>query len=455
MNKEDAIELVRSGEGYTLELKERMNGDIGKTFCAFANASGGKVILGVKDDGDIVGFKPNNSDCSRIQDIARNMEPSLAVYVESIGNLVVVHVPEGKDKPYAINGHFYIRIGANSQQLKRDEIRTFFQKENQIFFDRKANSSFDMDSDFDDGKFARFVEKTKIPKELPREHILKNLNLLVQDKMSNAGVLFFCHRVTKFFMNSSVVCVLYKGNKRIDILDKKEFDADFLSNYENAYNYVLSKLNTNFIIKGRERTNVLELPEDALREAIINAMVHRDYFSQGRVQIDIFIDRVEVSNPGNLLFDKKELGKISLARNPVIMDMVYRLNLVENVGSGINRMKRLCSEQDIPIDFEIGSDWFRVLFHRKVPENITEEGGQKGGQKGGQVLTERQREILAVISETPNISRQDLAKKLGIYPSAVQKHIEKLKEKGMIERIGPDKGGYWEVSDSKEKIKKH
>ena len=289
MNTKEILELIKTGEGYTVEFKEALSGSIGKEICAFANASGGRIILGAGDNGSIKGFILKNSDISKIHDIARNMDPSLNIVVEKSEELAVIYVPEGKDKPYTVSGHFYLRVGANSQQLKRDEIRLFFQRENQIFFDRKSNIDFDMKYDFNNRKFKEYINKANISKNLAKTHILKNMNALTGRHINNAGVLFFCNKATKFFTNASIVCVLYKGTERVDILDKKEFNADLISNFNDAHDYIVSKLNTNYIIKGKERINKLELPEEALREAIINAMVHRNYFSQGHIQIDIFL----------------------------------------------------------------------------------------------------------------------------------------------------------------------
>src|SRR3989344_6492602 len=111
MKKEELMELTKIGEGYNLEFKEKFNASIGKEICAFANASGGKIILGVKDNEEVIGANISNNESSQIQDIARNMDPSLEVSVDKIENLIVINIPEGNKKPYSINGHFYLRTG--------------------------------------------------------------------------------------------------------------------------------------------------------------------------------------------------------------------------------------------------------------------------------------------------------------------------------------------------------
>ena len=127
MNRKDLQLLIKTGEGFTLEFKERISSSLGKDMCAFANASGGSILIGVNDQGKKIGYSLSNADKSKIQDIARNMDPSFMVEVDQVEDVVVISVDEGENKPYSVNGNFYVRIGANSQKLKRDEIQTFFQ----------------------------------------------------------------------------------------------------------------------------------------------------------------------------------------------------------------------------------------------------------------------------------------------------------------------------------------
>ena len=432
MNKKELLELIETGEGYTLEFKESLSSSVGKDICAFANSSGGKIVLGVKDNGEVKGYKLTNKDKSRILDIVKNMDPPVKVKMEQIGNLGIIFVPEGKDKPYFVGGHCYVRQGASSVLLKRDEIREFFQRENLIQFDRKPNYEFDWEEDFNRKAFENFREIAKIPKELSVRHVLKNLNLITNGKMNNAGVLFFCNDLRKFFLNAGVVVALYKTSNKADVMDIKEFYDDFISNYENVMKYIMIFLSKEIEIKGLKRIEKPEIPEEALREALINAMVHRDYFIQGRVQIDIYPDRLEITNPGKLLFDEKELGEISIARNPIIFDLAHRLRYVEKIGSGIKRIRNLVPD----VKFEIGSNWFRVIFKRKVrfPERFPEKFPEKTPDR-----------ILYIIENNPQITIKQIAEILGISDRAVKKWLQKLKKEKKIERVGPAKGGYWKV----------
>ena len=354
-------------------------------------------------------------------------------------DLLVIHVSEGERKPYSVNGQFFMRVGANSQQLKRDEIRDFFQKENLVLFDNQPNIDFNLSKDFDEHKFKNFLGLAKIKSNTDEKQILKNLFLLDGKRMKNAGVLFFCYNITKFFISATISCVLYQGTNKTIILDKKEFDADIVSNYNNALVYTISKLNTNYII-GRERKEQLELPEKALREAIINAVVHRDYFSTGHIQIDIFLDRIEISNPGGLVkgLAEKDFGKVSLPRNPLIMDLMLRINKVEKIGSGIGRIKDSMKLFGLDVKFE-STGFFTVILRRVSTPQVTP-------QDTPQVeFTELEKKMLLEIQTNSQISRNELAIRLGISSDTVKEYIEKLKSKNAVRRVGKTSAGHWEI----------
>ena len=442
MNYKELLEVIKTGEGYTIELKESLNSSVGKEICAFANASGGKIILGVKDDGTISGCNLTNKDKSLIHDIARNMDPAPHLTIEKVSDLAIIYVTEGKEKPYTVNGHFYLRQGANSQQLRRDEIRSFFQKENLIRFDRKANLDFNIKKDFDNEKFKSFISKTGIDISLPKEHVLNNLGLMTGGKLNNAGVLFFSNNISKYFLNAIIGCVLYEGKTKSKILDKQEGDADFVSNFNNAVTFALRNLRTEYIIEKVEREEKPEIPESVLRELIINAMIHRDYCSEGRILFEIFSDRIEISNPGGLLFKKSDFGKRSLARNPLLVDLAHRLRLVERIGSGINRVLELMKDK---IQFEMDSDWFFVKINRTSLANAKVKDGVKDGVSDGVKLTKNQGKIFKKIKDNPHITAEDLSDLIEINKRNVEKNLSKLQALGIIKRIGPDKGGHWKI----------
>jgi len=439
MNYGELVDVVKTGEGYTIELKESLSSTIGKDICAFANSSGGRIVIGVDDKtGDIKGYKLTNSDRSKIQDIARNMSPAFNVRVEQVRDLVVIYVPEGKDKPYTVNGHFYLRYGANSQQLNRDEIRELFQKENLISFER--NTIDFKDRDFSEDAFVRFRKEAGLDGDLSKEHILSNLNLLTNGKLNNCGVLLFSKDIKSYFPNATVACFLYADKEQTDIIDSKEFSGDFVTNLNDAYNYLLSKLNTAIIIEGLKHTAKLELPKDALREAIINAMIHRDYLYSSNIHLHISPDRVEIVNPGKLLFPEEDLGKRSAQRNPLLTDMVHRLGLVEKAGSGIRRMRKSMKEYNLGIDFDISS-FFSAVFHRDI-RSKSEVNPKQIRQK---FEADRIEWILAYARENKKIKAKDVESHFSIHRDTAVNDLNELLRQGKIVKKGGGNNVWYEL----------
>jgi ATP-dependent DNA helicase RecG len=360
-------------------------------------------------------------------------------------------VPEGKRKPYSTKGKFYLRYGANSQQLKREDIRHFFQDEGLVLFDEKPNLDFNIKSDFNESNFKIFLERTGISPVLKNKEILENLRLLKDGYMKNAGVLLFSNKITDFFLQATITCVLYRGKTKYKILDRKEYDGNIYSNYENSIIYLQSKLNTEFIINAGPRKEKLELPEEALREAILNAVAHRDYFVAGaNILIEIYSDRIEITNPGGLVKGMRieDLGKKSLSRNNLLFGLMQRMDLVEKVGSGIIRMQNAMKEYGFSgPKFDINDNWFTIIFKRpemqsyKVSSALIRSKFGDGSEKSSE-------KILFLIRRNQSISAREIAEIIGISRRAVEKHIANLKEIGKLKRNGPAKGGNCEVVEN-------
>ena len=457
MKYEEVLDIVTTGEGYTIELKESLTASMARDICAFANSSGGKIILGVKDDGEIVGFTLKNSGASKIQNIARNMSPPFNVQVEQVENLVVVYVPEGKDKPYTVNGHFYMRYGANSQKLSRDEIRDLFQRENLISFERQKPLDF-KDADFSDEVFQEFRKNAGLDESLSKEHILDNLNLLTDGALNNAGVLFFSKNAKRYHPTAIISCFLYADTEQVNIIDTKEFTEDLISNLNNAYKYLLSKLNTAIIIEGglKHKTK-LELPEEALREAIINALIHRDYLFPANVQINISPDKVEIINPGKLLFPIEELGKRNVLRNPILVDLAHRLGLVEKAGSGIKRIQRLAKEENVTVDFKTGI-FFDVVFHRKVGRGTDTKDIQirrKSDANPTQIrrksdARERQKWIMHFLRSNKSITNKVVREHFDIHKDTAARDFHTMIEQNKIIKRGGGNNVWYELKDGED-----
>ena len=459
MDERELRFIISQGEGYNLSLKQSYSDSIARDFCAFANANGGRVVIGVGDDNSIKGAAISNRLKSQIQDLARNIDPPLTVAVDEVAGTLAITVPEGAHNPYSANGKFYMRYGANSQQLKRDEIRAFFRKEGLVLFDEMPSRRFDLSKDFNDAAYEEFLRLAGISRVLGRREVLENLGLIEAGAMKNAGALLFCKQAASASPSATIMCALFRGREKVKILDSKEFAADLHGNYEQAFKYVQSKLNTEYIIKGGgPRQERLELPEEALKEAVLNAIAHRDYFSTANIQIYIFSDRVEIVNPGGLVPGMKlsDLGKKSMPRNPLLFGLMQRMELVEQAGTGIARIKSALKERGLkPPKIEADGDWFSITFERpdlqvvkttpKTREKTREKDYQETIKKLSRNYGGAIEKMLLAIVKKPAINGRELAEAAGLTEAGVRYNLNRLRKDGVLRRVGPDKGGRWEI----------
>ena len=187
--------------------------------------------------------------------------------------------------------------------------------------------------------------------------------------MTNAGAWLLADDITRYAIRAGVICAVFQGVTNTRIIDRKEFAGDLYSIFEDCMAYLQSKLNTALIPHGSGRDERLELPEGALREALVNAIVHRDYRSTANVQVHIFSDRVDVVTPGGLPAGMREaeLGAKSVPRNPLLFGMFYRMGLVEQIGSGIGRIRQLCRDHGVAEPkIDVSDNWVTTTFERKI-----------------------------------------------------------------------------------------
>lgn len=262
----------------------------------------------------------------------------------------------------------------------------------------------------------------------------------------------FASNIDKAIPHSESILAAFKGTDRIHIYDRKDVRNDLLTQFNEAVNFLKKHLNIRSEIRGFDRHDIYEIPLDALREAIVNAIIHRDYTIKGTsIYVMIYDDRVEIENPGKLLSGVtiKNLAKSSARRNPIIADLFHRTGKVERLGSGIKRMRDLTREAGLkdPV-FEI-DPFFRVIFYRNSEYSLKTKVGDRVGKKVGdwvgKKISENQIKIIAEIKNNPHISAGKLSDIVGISKRKIETNLAKLKEKGLIKRIGSARSGHWEV----------
>ena len=357
---------------------------------------------------------------------------------------MIIEIKGGIDKPYKCSSGFYLRQGANSQKMTRDEILDFAIGEGKIRFDEQVNSKFKYPEDFDKERFNLFLKENNLFTGLETKNVLISLGLGFKKEkkifLNNAGVLFFSKNPQRFFLHAYLDCVLFKGKDKAEVIDRKTFRLGLLNQLSSAKKFVKKPLNLSYEFDDFERKEIYEIPLRAIEEALVNALMHRDYFFGGaNISLFIYDDRVEVISPGGLPkgLNEKDFGKLSVRRNKVIADIFSKTPYVEQIGSGIKRMKMLLKNADLPLPkFEMSS-FFIVIFKKKELLKDTEKVGEKVG--------ENEVKIYSLISQDNNITYAELANKIGITEKSIYINIEKLKQKGLLKRIGPAKGGHWEI----------
>jgi ATP-dependent DNA helicase RecG len=437
--------LLREGEGTMLEFKENLSASFARELVAMANTIGGKILLGVRDDGMVVSITDSNNLRARIQDIARNCDPPVKVLVEPVANLLVVHVRESDAKPVQCSEGFFWRQGAVTQKLSRDEIRDFFRTEGAIRFDLSPCPRFRYPQDFDREKFNAWIKLSGITGRPRTEDVLVNIEAAERAGgkllFRNAGVLFFAKNVRHFFPQAYITCLLAKGTDKVHILDRKDFDGGIVADIEDALRFIERNTRTAYRIERLKRENIPEYPIKALREAITNAVMHRDWFIEGaNIFVEIYTDRIEVVSPGGLPkgMTLADLGSKSVRRNALIADLLHRIDFIEKAGTGIRRIRDDVHAQGCP-DPEFENNGFFTATFRPNPgvraRAETQVGAQLGAQSGAQSV-----QALMALSNGDK-SAWEVAEAIGLRSKtgALKRALNELLAGGLIEYTLPEK----------------
>ena len=506
----DGLDIILSeGESYTVEFKESPDKELPSEVCAFANASGGKVYIGISDDNRVVGTDTSNRARSQIKDTINKIEPHLNVELDVYDDIIVLTVPEGTQKPYSCPAGFYLRTGPNSQKLNRDSIIEFFQNEGRVLYDQIIRDDLPIATRFNETAYRRFVKTAKISDVHDKNTNLINLKCagISGGKLcfTNVGSLFFrINDEDVEFRHAGIVCGLFKGTNKAYILDAKELNGDIVSNIEDAIIFLKKHLRINFKIEGLRRENILELPESALREAIVNAVCHRDYFEYGsRIMVELYDDRVDIVSPGGVCkgITPENFGTVSITRNPLIQSLFYRIDYIEQMGTGIMRMMEAAKEANVAAPQFKFDNFFRVTFRRPpidIPNgrqaagsdnqpilnsggngglsggnggsggisggngginggNGSISGGINGGNRGlsggngginggnGGISGGNRKAVMDILRSDSAITSANMSMQTGIPIRTIERIVADLKKDGLVERVGSTRTGYWRI----------
>jgi len=481
--------VVKAHEMQRLELKESFGVECIETACAFANASGGYIVLGIDNHGDLA-KSPLRIEALRDYEnrIATATEPSVAVDAEKLayrgGQVVVLKVAENPLKPVAYKGRSFIRKGSVNHQMTPAEIAECHLKSTGASMDMVTVPGVnreDLDMDVVREYMAKAVAEGRRSFRSDEDPwlVLKKLEWVKSEtEITRAAYLLFAKEPQIKFPQAIIHAGAFRDEGAL-ILDSCDVGGNIQNQVERTIEFIKRNMRRSIVVTGKaEHDRVWEYPVEALRETITNAICHRDYASPHDIQIKILEDRLVVISPGLLPFDMdleilESVEHGSRPRNKLIAQAFYDMHLIEHYGSGIRRIKDECAKngnKSPKWSQSYGS--FITVYESRIAEVGGMKGGIKSGMKGGMkaddittvntedlpgnlpgnlpenlpaTLTGTAKKIYSLLRRDGRITYDKIASAVGVTRETVRVSIASLVKAGLIQRIGPDKGGHWEV----------
>jgi ATP-dependent DNA helicase RecG len=423
--------LLQAGESQTVEFKSSFDGETIEALVAFTNTFGGVVLVGVADNGCLKGIALGKETLNDwLSQIKSSTSPAIIPDIESVviddKSIAVISIPSFPVKPVAFKGRYYKRVASSNQRMTLSEISDMYLQTFQISWDSHPHQEADL-NDLDTVKIERFIEKVNNNGRFRLDETvldaLEKLRLLRGEAPTHAAMLLFAR--TPLFYNIRVG----RFKDDITILDDRQITATLFDALDETMNAVKAYLKLAYQFDGSiKRIEVWEYPLSALREALLNAIVHRDYTNPSDIQIKIFDDKITIYNPGKLygnltVHDLLLNNYQSQLRNKLVAESFYLVGNIEKYGSGIIRIHRAVAESDsISFDMEELANGFLVTFAKTT-----------------------QKMVLDCLRESPRLTRTSLAIMLNKSESTIKEHLATLKKAGLIERVGSDRDGEWHV----------
>ncbi|MFH1412498.1 MAG: helix-turn-helix domain-containing protein [bacterium] len=387
MAKQAITKLIKQPESGIFEKKSSLSDikRIVEVVCSFANSNGGKVLVGVSDKGKVMNIDIGKNTIERLTDtIIDNTDhkiyPEISTIKTDEKNLILISVKPSPQKPHTAYGRAYKRAGKNTKLMSQSEYERLLLEKNKdkMQFDAFECKGAKM-ADIDKGKVKWFLKKAKaernfdVEPEIPVNEALERLGLMKNKKLTNAAILLFGKNPQKFFLQARIRCARFKGVIETDFIDMKIIEGNIIDQVDEAEKFILTHIKKAAKVVMFKREEMWEYPPDALREAIVNAVAHRDYECPGNIKVAVLDDRVEITDPGTLpapLTAKMLKQKHdSVPRNKLISEAFFLIKNIEQWGKGTNKMVEWCVEQGLKEpDFEEIGGGFMVKFY--APEDL-------------------------------------------------------------------------------------
>lgn len=443
-----------------------------KSVSAFANGIGGMLFFGVRNDGTPEGIAYPQKTADKISELIVGRivplpEFKLDVFKEGEANILCLKVSAGRSTPYYYKADgittAYIRAGNESipapdhvlnELILKGQNKTF---DSSITTHKKADYSFTLME-------ATYLQRTNLKFEA-KDYVSFGL----ADKeglLTVAGALLADQHIV---YNSRVFCTRWNGLKKgsifDDAIDDKEFEGNLIQLLNNSCDFIKNNSRVRFKKEERYRVDKPDYAERAVTEAMVNALIHRQYIHQGtEIHIDMFDDRVEITSPGGMFeggaIQNKDIDEITSARrNPVIADLFHRMKYMERRGSGLHKIVAETEKlpgytEELRPQFISTDSTFKVILKNvnynseKAEENVganSQNVGVNVGVNDGVKLNKTQIKIIEIMRNNEHCTAEEIATAVGVEKRTIERNIKSLKEKGLIDRDGADKNGRWIV----------
>jgi len=382
------------------------------SLAAFATSQGGVVNFGITPEGKRIGIQLGKNSLENLaNDIKRHTDPPIfpSIQIEGEESSAVVHVTveESPIKPVWAFGKPYKRVGRTNQALSREETQRLVEATTGRTWDALPCLGL-RDEHLSRAAIEDFLKRSSQEMNTSTETVINNLKLRLADgSLCNAAALLFATNLKQHLVGAYVKCGRFRGDSPIDFIDEMVAEGTLFEQLDKALAFVARNTRQAIKITGRpEREIVPEYPDAAIREAIINAICHRDYTEGGHVQIRIFESGLEVSNPGKLPHDisieSLYTSHHSHPRNRIIADAFYRARLIEHWGTGTVRIVKACEDRGMPRpEFKTTPGVFILRFTSKATEKVQSQVVD---------LTDRQRATLNFVRERGSITSAEYRK---------------------------------------------
>ena len=436
-------------EMQNIEWKTKWKDEYLEWICGFANAQGGKIYIGCDDNGQVIGL---DNTRRLLEDIPNKIRSAMSIVVD-----VNLLRQDGKEYieitvpsyPVAISckGVYYYRSGSTMQTLSGAELESFILRKRGASWDSMPIPGFTI-NDINDGLVEKFkvlaIKKGRIDQSVLTESkadLMEKLRLTNAGYYTNAAMLLFSKDPDRWQLGAYTKIGFFETDA--DLCYQDEIHGSILEQIDKIMEVLhLKYMKARISYEGFQRVERYFVSDEALREALLNALCHKRYESCTPIQISVYEDRLYIANcgqlPENWTVDSLMSKHVSRPYNPSIANVYYLAGFIESWGRGIEKMCRACEEDGSPLpEYTIHPGDIMIRFSA-AEDRIVRTSINR--------VTEAEKELLGLLLEDPAFTYTVLAEKLGVSRKTISARIRSLKEKGIIQRIGSDSKGYWKVN---------